>query len=137
MAFFLSFLISFLLLVHAFIYWYWYGSDGGNDNGNDADIVRTIDSWMCELAAWKLSDLFDVASRLHTSASVKAGSGIDDAFSVARGVLSGRSRSRNGNRAAGENLADEVARVKACRDRLVQLIVESRHRHLRRCVRQC
>lgn len=32
---------------------------------SDVDVVQKIDGWMCELAAWKLSDLFDVASRLH------------------------------------------------------------------------
>lgn len=96
---------------------------------SDADVVRTIDSWMCELAAWKLSDLYDVASRLHI------GTGSDktaeDAFNVAKGVLAAEHRANTGD---DRDIAAEVARVRACRERLIQLIVESRHRHLRRYV---
>ena len=41
------------------------GSVEGPRVRSDVDVVQKIDGWMCELAAWKLSDLFDVASRLH------------------------------------------------------------------------
>ena len=53
----------------------------------------------------------------------------EDAFGVARGVLSGAG-GVGGN--SDHDVAAEVARVRSCREQLVELIVESRHRHLRR-----
>eukprot|EP00750_Incisomonas_marina_P016628 INCI19237.1.p1 GENE.INCI19237.1~~INCI19237.1.p1 ORF type:complete len:341 (-),score=37.03 INCI19237.1:64-1086(-) len=89
---------------------------------------KKIDGWMCELAAWKLSDLFDVASRLHVGRRSRDNRA-EDAFGVARGVLSGAG-GVGGN--SDHDVAAEVARVRSCREQLVELIVESRHRHLRR-----
>lgn len=98
------------------------------------DVVRTIDGWMRELQSWKLWDLFDVASRLHvggtSTASDSKRCNTENAFELARRVLSGVVAAPTID--DDEMNTDEVLKVRACRDQLINIIVQARHRHLTR-----